>query len=472
MTVKTKEWVQREWSLPGVSLYRDKGDFDSLSSLILSSNHHKLKRAPGWSAVVSLTDEPVKGGAFYDEANVRRVFIVTDASDLKTEYASSAWSVSSGGTILAGKTALGGLDGRNCLFWGGKLYIIDSAGDVYAGTSYSAALTKIYDGSNAVCLAAFGDYVYAATSAGDIIRLHQTTFEIIFTASSTIAIEYMAAYHGHLVIIARSLDGTIAAHTLNPASPNLNTVAHILAPPSNLPTNGSCYVNHDGQIYFSPGRFKKPDATYDLDIYSFNGSRIEHVARISGTASGLVAAGLLSWRKNLIYYALEEGDAASAQIFNLLVGDTFNVFAPLTAGAYSGFDPYAYSLGGELILTACTNVPAYKFHHLGDDSLQDGYVMTSYLDMGHPNKVKRLERITALLDAKKTDFKILLKYRTDDTAGWTTAVTGNDTHRPSVEDIGAEFYRIQLRVDLDDDSSPGDEDIAIESVSCLYVVDD
>ena len=266
MTVKTKEWIQREWTLPSVGLYRDKGDFDLLSSLFLSPNQHKVHRAPGWSSAVSLTDKPVKGGAFYDEENVRRVFIVTDATDLKTEYASSAWSVSSGGTIRAGITALGGLDGRNCLYWGGKLYIIDSAGDIYAGSSYTTALTAIYDGSNAVCLTAFGDYVYAATSAGDIIRLHQTTFEIIFTASATIAIEYMAAYHGHLVIIARSLDGTIAAHTLNPSSPNLNTVAHVLTPPGNLPTNGSCYVNHDGLIYFSPGRFKKPDGNYDLDV--------------------------------------------------------------------------------------------------------------------------------------------------------------------------------------------------------------
>jgi len=471
MTVKTKEWTQREWTLPNVGLHRNKGDFDILTSLFLSPNRHKLKRAPGWSTAISLTDEPIKGAAFYDETNVRRVFIVTDASDLKTEYASAAWSVSSGGTILASKTALGGLDGRNCLFWGGKLYIIDSAGDVYAGTSYTAALTEIYDGSNAVCLAAFGDYVYAATSAGDVIRLHQTTFEIIFTASSTIAIEYMAAYHGHLVIIARSLDGTIAAHTFNPASPHLNTVAHVLTPPGNLPANGCCYVNHDGLIYFSPGRFKKPDATYDLDVYSFDGSRIEHVARVSGTASGLVAAGLLSWRKNLIYYALEEDDDTSNQIFDLLIGDTFNVFAPKTAGAYSGFDPFAYSLGGELILTACTNVPGYRFHHAGDDSLADGHVRTAYLDMDHPNKVKRLERITVLLDGKASDFKILLKYRTDDTANWTTALTANNTHRASVEDIGAEFYRIQLRVDLDDDSG-GDQDIGIESISCLYVVDE
>lgn len=471
MTVKTKEWVQQKWTLPNVGLYRDRGDFHSLSSLFLSPNHHKLKRAPGWSSAITLTNEPVKSGAFYDEENVRRVFIVTDATDLKTEYASSAWSVSSGGTIRAGITALGGLDGRNCLYWGGKLYIIDSAGDVYAGSSYTTALTEIYDGSNAVCLAAFGDHVYAATSAGDIIRLHQTTFEIIFTASSTIAIEYMAAYHGHLVIIARSLDGTIAAHTLNPSSPSLNTVAHVLAPPGNLPTNGSCYVNHDGLIYFSPGRFKKPDATYDLDVYSFNGTRIEHVARISGTASGLTAAGLLSWRKNLIYYALEEDDATSDQIFNLLTGDTFNVLAPKTTGAYTGFDPFAYSLGGELILTACTGVPVYSFHHAGDNSLADGYVQTAYLDMGHPNKVKRLERISALLDGRASDFKVLLKYRVDDTAGWTTAATGNNTHRASVEDIGTEFYRIQLRVDLDDDSG-GDQDIAIESISCLYVVDE
>lgn len=471
MAIKTREWVQREWTLADVGLFRDKGDFDLLSSLVRSPNGHKLRRAPGWATAVSFTDEPVKGGAFYDESNVRRVFIVTNASDLLTEYASDAWSVSAGGTILAGKTALGGLDGRNCVYWGGKLYIIDSAGDVYAGSDYTAALTQLYDGSNAVVLAPFGDYMYCATSAGDVIRLHQSTFEIIFTASSTLAIEYMTAYRGHLVIIARSLDGTMAMHTFNPGSPGLSTVAQVLAPPSNLPTNGCFYTQHDGLIYLSPGRFKKPDASYDLDIYSFNGSRIELVTRLSGTASGLVAAGLLSWREHLIYYGLVEADAASAQIFNVLLDGHFNVFAPLTTGAWSGFDPFAYALGGELILTACTTVPVHSFHHLGDDSLADGYVQSAYLDMGHPNKTKRLERITALLDGKATDFKILLKYRTDDTSGWTTAATGNNTARASVEDIGAEFYRVQLRVDLDDDSG-GDEDIAIESISCLYVVDE
>ena len=67
MAVKIKQWIQREWTQPGVSLYHNRGDFYNLSAL-LPDSHGLLKRAPAWSAHVDFVNgiSDVKA-AFFDE---------------------------------------------------------------------------------------------------------------------------------------------------------------------------------------------------------------------------------------------------------------------------------------------------------------------------------------------------------------------------------------------------------------------
>jgi len=112
------------------------------------------------------------------------------------------------------------------------------------------------------------------------------------------------------------------------------------------------------------------------------------------------------------------------------------------------------------------------YHLPTSGSLQDGYLITSRLDMDCPGRQKRLLRLTVLLDGAAVDFDVIIKYRTDDTAAWTTAVTSDDTTRVTVDITTAvTFYTLQVRVDLDDDTG-NDEDIRIGAVSVLYSVPD
>jgi hypothetical protein len=71
---------------------------------------------------------------------------------------------------------------------------------------------------------------------------------------------------------------------------------------------------------------------------------------------------------------------------------------------------------------------------------------SSILDVGYPNCKKRLDRIAVLLDGAAVD-----------------------VYAAAAADAG-EFYTLQLRVDLDDDTGD-DEDIAIAAVSVTYSID-
>lgn len=471
MTIKNIEWVQREWITPGVSLYRDKGDYNTLNALLPGPRGRTLRRAPSWTNAVSLNGKPLN--AFYDTANNRRVFIYTDNTDLLTEYATTGtpWTISSGGTIKTTMTALGGLEGRNILYWGAKLYLIDSAGNVQAGTSYTTALTEIYSGTNGYALCSFGDHAYLATTTGDVIRLHQTTYEHIFTTSAAINILYMTAYSGALLIIARAADGTLALHTLNPSSPTLHTIAHVPNPPNQLPTNGRLFCKHAGAIYFSPGRHLRTNGLYDLDIWKWDGGQPDWHCRIENTATTLNSTGLVSWREHLIYYALLQGAGVTQSLKAILNGWPTDML-DLNTNAVSTFVPQVHSLGGELILTEATAAPAYSFRHAGDGGLQDGYYLTAYLDMGHPNREKRLEHVTVFMNNAIASFGLDVSYRKDEEASFTEIITDSaNIHRINAEDQGIEFYRIQIKVAIDDNTG-NNMDYGIEALALDYVVNE
>jgi hypothetical protein len=233
------------------------------------------------------------------------------------------------------------------------------------------------------------------------------------------------------------------------------------------PDYGSLYTVHDSQIVFSPGYFVKPDGDLELDILAFNGSLLSHYARIShapntGTTGAPTSAGLFVWRGELVYYALA---GASQQIFKI-VKDGQVIDLPDLAASVSGLtSPIAASLGGEIVATADDG--SEGVHHLGAGSLSDGYYVSSRLDFDLPGEQKRLNHITVLLDRAASDFKIVVKYRTDDNTSWTTATTANNTTRAAATNLDVAFYTLQLRVDLDDDTG-NDEDIRITTVSVTY----
>ena len=75
--------------------------------------------------------------------------------------------------------------------------------------------------------------------------------------------------------------------------------------------------------------------------------------------------------------------------------------------------------------------------------------------------------IVVLLDDCSASFSAIIKYRTDNATSWTTAATQTNTKRAVADTIGAEFYTLQVRIDLDDDTGLN-KDFRIDSVSVLY----
>lgn len=473
MPVTVKEWVQREWIQPKVSLFHNRGDFYNLVGLSPDLIRETLKRSPAWSAHLQHSGLTAVKAMFYDENNARYVLFGTNAaSHLASTYFSSSWVAK--GTIYeqtAATASLAGLSGRNCLYFGSYVYAIGADSHVYRGGNYTGGLTDFYSTADAICLAPFGGRVYLATTYGKIWRLNDAdnAFETHYDSVANFYPLFMTAFRGYLLIVAVQDTGAIHFYRLSQSASgsNPNVLQELAKTPGTLTdygTHGCLFALHNDQLYFSPGPYTNPDATKVLDIYSFNGSQIKRIAQLPAATASPNAAGLVHWRGELIFYAPA---SSGTQNYKMLIGNQFVDAVPGTINV-TGLSALAANLGNELVTTGLDGSSNEGIHHAGAANLQDGYLLSSWLDLGSPGALKRLESITVLLTGKKADFKVLLKYRTDDNTGWTTAATGNNTRRPHVANLGVEFYQLQLRIDLDDDSSPGDEDIRITAISASY----
>ena len=69
-----------------------------------------------------------------------------------------------------------------------------------------------------------------------------------------------------------------------------------------------------------------------------------------------------------------------------------------------------------------------------------------------------------MLDGNKTDFKVLVRYRKDDESSWTVATTGNNTQTVIIGGLDVDFYKLQVRVTLTDDTGYN-QDIRISAIN-------
>jgi len=472
VAVRVETWNQRRWTRPGIELYRDAGDFSDLSALLPAEGGRELRRAPGWSAQVRTDTNGLATvrGAFFDHANTRYVLVGTDGSShLACAYLDSSWTLSSNATLSTATAGLGGLSMRNVVWWGGYLWVIGADAKVYRGTSYTSALSVFDTSTDHQVLAHAGDRLWVFKTDGLIQRIKSddSSFYTYLENTLDFDVRWMAGFRSYLLAFARALDGTW--QLLRIPNDSAQTFDEITAVPCGgvHPDYGCLFTIFGDQVYWSPGYYVDASGDVVLDVLCFTGSRVESVCTITHApntgGSGVPdSAGFLVWRGRLVYYALE----GTAQIFKMLVGRQFVDVAPLTA-TVSAIHPIAASLGGEMLVTAKASNEGV--HHLGAGSLSDGYVVSSYLDMGHPGEEKRLERLTVVLDGAASDFKVVVKYRVNDTTSWTTATTGNNTRVVSVGSLGVEFYTLQIRVDLDDDTG-GHEDVRITGISAIYTV--
>jgi len=479
VTVQVKTWVQREWTDPAVTLFRRRGDFYSLDSL-LPDHNGLLQRAPDWSTqeATHAQIENIQAG-FWDDENNRYVFIGQDigtpATKIVATYYSSTWTLASVYDLVGATNALGGKHLHNCVYWGGDLYVIGANKKVYRGSSYTTALAEFYATTDAYLLAPAGDRMYLVTEAGKVLRLNSSdnAFETHYTPIGTMDIQFMTAFRGYLLIAARGDDGTLHLYRLPDAATDapatLAQLAHIPGT-GDIPEYGLPFAVFDDELYFFPGRTQRYDNDRDVPIFKFNGSRIEPVATLTNDPDNPETIGLTVWNDHLVWYELDD---STTQTFKVLVGNRFVDLPSLTTTASTGYKPWVGTMGaGELVVSGW-DADSEGLYHLGgtfaaaESPLADGNVVTSWLDLDLPGRQKRLEQISVVLDGKAADFKVLVKYRTDDATSWTTATTGNNTTVVRATTIGADFYKIQVRVDLDDDTG-SQQDIRIAGISVTY----
>lgn len=455
-------WTQREWKRANVELYQQQGDFYTTYNLLIAADG-LLKRGPAWSSMVSYASgiQNIEGG-FWDDANNRFVLVGEDdgatPSKIAVCYHNSIWGA---GTVHETVTATAGLGGKsmqNVQYWGGDLWLIGSDKHVYRGSDYTTGtLTDFDSDGDAEILFPVGDRMYLVRSDGEVERLNaaDSAFEQHYHPIASLDIVYATAFRGYILLAARGDDGTLFLYRLPDRGTETPITLHETARingTGNYPANGCLFALYNDQLYFSPGRtytLEGATARYWIDIYTFTGSHIEPVTRLLNHPYFNETTGLIPYQDRLIYYALNK--VGTTPQLKILHGDALLDLAPPTPNDSGGYI-WLGTLNGQLVLSMLTDAAAEGTFHAGAGTLGDGYIITSKLDFGSPGRQKRLEQLTVILDSATTDFKTVIKYRTDDSTDWTTATTSNGTRIARATALGVSFYTLQLRIDLDDDS--------------------
>jgi hypothetical protein len=296
-------------------------------------------------------------------------------------------------------------------------------------------------------------------------------FEAYFTPVADLDVRYLAPYRGYLLVVTRTEEGRLQIHRLptDATSPALDTMATIPPATADNALAGllatKLFAIYDDELYFSPGRDSLVDGGKGINLYAFNGSQVRHVAPQPLITADPYFFGFIPWRHHLALFDL----SSTAQTFQTLVGRRFTGTLPELSDTLPSYKTL-FNLGGDLVLLTTDGAGGEGIRYTSSTALEDGYLQTPRLDMGSPALAKKLHQITALLDGAASGFKVLLKYRTDDTATWTTAATANNTQRAAATGIDQTFYTLQVQLLLDDDSE-GNQDIRVESLSVLYSID-
>lgn len=480
MPTQLKQWLQREWKRANVDVYRDPGDFYALVRLEPTERGDALRRIPDWHAQVRHDTNGLHSvrGIFYDEANSRFVLLGNDTAsgDLAASYFNSSWTLSSLTVLHTAPSNLGGLSLRDYAYYGGKLWLIGSDGKVYAGTSYTATLSEFDADTTHRIICPIDERVYVVHNTGQVDRTDDagTALETYFTPDHPLDVRFMAGFRGYALLVVKDMGGALHLMRLplNQVAPKLSLIASVHDRGSE-PTYGCLFTMHEGDLYFSPGFFTTHGQKNAFNLYRFNGANVEHITRHahapnSGTSGYPTSAGLLSWQGKLLYYALA---GTASQILLRLLNDTWVDHAQLAQRISGLAAPFMISAGNRLICTVYDGTDE-GISYLEEYTFTTGnQLITPRLDMGYPDRLKRLARITVLVDNSEPFFYIRLEYRTDDNASWTFLGTHQNTRRASSDVTAAvEFYTLQLKIQMTDNTGTN-PDYRIEAVSVTYAVD-
>jgi len=460
------EFVQRKFTRPNVEVFQRDGDFDYSYNLIPNPVGHGLRRAPAWSSHVQFPSGFTNcRGMFWDCASSSLVFIGTKNNHLATVSMPFDTGVMGTATeIDTGTATLGEISMHNYLWWHSYLYYIRSDRTLYKSLNFTATGTVVYSNQDARCLTVVGDRPVFADTSGELHILNRSaTFEHMWYVATGLDVRYMVPMDGSLVIFARGYDGdmhilTIRADPsfarnianaiaqdpslLDLVNPDVSHIATVQAT-GDLPRYGSLFARHDDEIYFAAGRAK--GKTF---VHRFNGSHVELADEIPYTTTSSETDGLLDWQDQLIFYSLDTG----INYLRVWMGEGFTYLTNKSFTFTSPFAPCAAATGPTIAIT--DNPDGNEgIYYLTRYYSPDASLFTSHLDLGHPGKLKRLNRIvitfnyTGSLTAKcRVDYTLdqgtSLVMIQDATAISEALVIEPTSH--------IEFYTIQLKLTFSD----------------------
>jgi hypothetical protein len=473
MTVQVREWRQEEFITPEAEFYRYRGDFSSISGLMPTRDRRQLRRLPAWSSETALGSGmgTIRGSA-WAVVGSRHVFIGAGSAGLSGDIRNSDFSAQSVQLYTNATSYMGGKSLRNAVHAHDNMYLIAAGGEVYTG-AYNGSHSAMSLGATGQVLAIANDRLFVADTDGIIYRQDDagTGFDTYFNPVQDLDVHYIAAFKGYLLVVARANDGTLHLYRLPLRNAQgLTPIATVTGGTGNMSVLGSFFAIAHDRVWLSPGYRTLTDGTLTVPIYAFNGTNVQLVTLIENISVGsYYSMGFLPWRDELLFVALDDGASSCQQTFKILLNNKFTDLDVVTAEASGSFAPLAFSSAEHLVLTANPS-STEKFYYTEASALQDGTWTSSKLDMNLSGRPKRLESITVLLDGAATDFKPIIKYRTDEATSWTTATTGNGTRRVTATGIDETFYTLQIQIELDDDTG-NNEDIRIDTISAIYNVE-
>ena len=478
--MRIQHWQQDHFRSPNQYLQKEKGDFYSLDAFIPARDGQRLERMPTWTGHIDFASNFVEPkGAFYDPDNpLDNYFVFVGTSEATSpqdtlgvmtisQSALTASGLSSvGDASTTDWLALSGLHKQNLLWYNTDFWVIPSSDECFKVAGYTGgSRTKVYNG-DAVAILPARDTLYLVTDDDDIYRWDPdaSAFELYYETWMDLDIQHVIPYRNDLLIFSKPTDGALTIHQLPDRPPadlrqliRVPTESAQFVAPSANGTFGTPWVIHDDRIYFSPGIYwtDSNDAEV-LPIWRFDGNSVELVENVEPPIVPN-AWGLVQWRGRLLLYLV----GSSAQYLYAYHGGRFVqvLDSAFTCAAWSD----VYSLAGQLWMPY-EDAGTQGWTHLED--FEDSVFISSWLDMGRPGVQKHLLSVAAVVSDAVEDFNVKLEYRTE-SGSWTTAANTDDARHIIGEDLGVDFYLLQLRVTLDDDTGDN-EDIALESLGATY----
>jgi hypothetical protein len=490
MPTQLRTWDQSKFVLPDrkYQSYKDEGEFDDISGLYPDRKGECLRRGPAWSSHVPW---PTAAGTFEGFSHCNAVVLDADDNNFvflgklttpANHLASVHWGRDAKALVdkydmvtdLGANYPSMGHHQRDVLYLGGKLYLISNAYDIYWGSNLSTPPANNQPGTFGV-ICPYGDKVFLSDSTqGIIYRLDAAgaTFDVYYTPRTYLQTLAIFPYREFLCVIGRLADGILGVYRIPDVF--IQTSHQIGVIPdatarflSGTPRSaGSPFAQIGEYVYMLTG-YLNPIETGFMQLYTFDGTHIRYAADLTGipTYATCRSLGLVPWHGRLCCFAL--ASAGTTHYLKMLQKDRFIDFAPLTGTLVTL--SAVYEVGGDLVLIAEDGAGNQGFYYTY--GLSDGYVTTTYLDMGQPGRKKQLHSITAHLSGQAASFFVKLYYKIDDAAAWTQAGTTQDeTIRPTADDLDQEFYLLQIKVEIDDNTGTH-QDITIDKITVTYSAD-